>query len=88
MNGDAMAAMDGSQYPKLAQWERQFAEQLAAKEESEQTALAEKKVGFQPPPPRSRLPLTFVHIWDGPPQDRQKPSASLIYSTVTLSTAA
>lgn len=81
MNGDAMDALDGSQYPKLAQWERQFAEQLAAKQESEQTALAEKKVGSTPIETATQPFIRFFRC-------RQKPSASLICSTVASRTAA
>lgn len=35
---------DEVQHPKLAAWERQFQENLAAKEEREQQTLAERKV--------------------------------------------
>lgn len=39
--------MDPSSGTKLEEWERQFAEQLAAKEEQEEKSLAEKKAAAE-----------------------------------------
>mmetsp|Transcript_1422 Transcript_1422/g.4252 ORF Transcript_1422/g.4252 Transcript_1422/m.4252 type:complete len:130 (-) Transcript_1422:202-591(-) len=48
MNGDPPTMGDpGEHYPKLAEWERQFAEQLAAKEAQEQKSLEEKKAAAE-----------------------------------------
>ncbi|KAJ8614263.1 hypothetical protein CTAYLR_001127 [Chrysophaeum taylorii] len=48
MNGEAPGWEQlGDEYPKLAEFERQFAASLAAKEEHEQKTLAEKKAAAE-----------------------------------------